>query len=95
MYFKVYCYMRVKRNSLKNLKHNHSPYNHKETCVIRVPKIFKEQIKEYASFLDSGESEKSTVTHDLEIILQKVKNKEKGYKSNSASRLIKDLLSLF
>lgn len=91
--------MTVKESSLKNLKHNKSHWRNSETCVIRVPKQLKSEILQYAKQIDKKDNEnnnnKSTVTVDtLKIIINKVKQKEKGYKSNSASRLIKDLLEL-
>lgn len=91
--------MNIKKNSLKNLKPNKSHWNNSETCVIRVPKILREDILKYAKQIDSKNNtvnrNNSTVTIDtLRDITLKIKAKEKGYKSNSASQLIKDLLVL-
>ena len=91
--------MKIKESSLRNLKPNKSHWKNSETCVIRVPKQLKDEILDYAKRIDAQadyiKTKKSTVTLDqLESIIEKIKNKDKGYKSNSASQLIKDLLRL-
>ena len=86
--------MRVQPNSLNNLNPNRSPYKNNETCVIRVPKIFKDELKRYANQLDSGKVQNSTVTQELQDLVSKIKTKQRGYKSNSAGQLIKDLLAI-
>lgn len=87
--------MKVKESSLKNLKPNKSHWNNPETTTIRIPKIFKNQLIKYAKNLDNKKktlrTNNSAVTQELENILEKINNKEKGYKSNSASKLINDL----
>ena len=91
--------MSVKESSLKNLKPNKSHWNNSETCTIRIPQILKEDILKYAKKLDNKDlDERSYFSNDtidkLGIIVSKVKAKEKGYKNNSASQLIRDLLNL-
>lgn len=87
--------MKIKESSLKNLKPNKSHWNNRETTTIRIPKIFKQQLIKYAKKLDNQKESlminDSTVTQELKDILEKIDNKEKGYKSNSASKLINDL----
>ena len=90
--------MSVKESSLRNLKPNKSHWNHSETITIRVPKVLRNKILKIAKKLDKNESvnikNNSTVSHELNSIIDKIKNKEKGYKNNSASKLIKDLLEI-
>lgn len=87
--------MTIKESSLKNLKPNKSHWNNSETVTIRIPKILKDKVIEYAKKLDNkNESlldKHSTVTQELKILLEKINSKEKGYKNNSASRLINEL----
>ncbi len=93
-------HMKKNQNSLNNLKPNRSPWNHPETVAIRVPKIFKEKALLYTRKLDSGEqiettnSENDRLKQSLIKIMVKIDNKEKGYKTNSAGQLIKDLKQL-
>ncbi len=93
-------HMKKNQNSLNNLKPNRSPWNHPETIAIRVPKVFKEQVLLYTRQIDSGEqteianSENDRLNQSLTEIMVKIDNKEKGYKSNSAGQLIKDLKDL-
>ncbi len=92
--------MKKNQNSLNNLKPNRSPWHHSETVAIRVPKIFKEQVLLYTKEIDSGEqiettnSENDRLKQSLIKIMVKIDNKEKGYKTNSAGQLIKDLKQL-
>ena len=93
-------HMKKNQNSLNNLKPNRSPWNNSETVAIRIPKVLKEQVLLYTRQLDSGElTEKTDNQNDqlgqnLTEIMVKVDAKEKGYKSNSAGQLIKDLKGL-
>ncbi len=93
-------HMKKNQNSLNNLKPNKSPWHHPETVAIRVPKVFKEKVLLYTRKLDSGEQRETTNTQNdrlresLTEIMVKIDNKEKGYKSNSAGQLIKDLKDL-
>lgn len=82
-------------NSLNNLKKNYSKWNNSETIAVRVPKVFKEQVLQYAYQLDEGKVNLSdNLQQELLSIISKIENKEKGYKSNSSGQLIKDLLNL-
>ena len=93
-------HMKRNQNSLNNLKPNRSPWNNSETVAIRVPKVFKEQVLLYTRQIDSGEpiektdSQNGQLRQSLTEIMVKVDAKEKGYKSNSAGQLIKDLKEL-
>jgi len=93
-------HMKKNQNSLNNLKPNRSPWNNSETVAIRIPKVFKEQVLLYTRQLDSGKlTEKTDTQNDqfrqnLTEIMVKVDAKEKGYKTNSAGQLIKDLKEL-
>ena len=87
--------------SLANLKRGFKPkWNDTNTKLIRIPVALEKQVLDYAHQLDDGVTPppQSGVTNDFEEkvfnIMAKVKDKEKGYKSNSASQLIKDLLAL-
>lgn len=87
--------MKVKESSLKNLKPNKSHWNNSETVTIRIPKVLKDKVIEYAKELDNENKslldKYSTVTQELKNILEKINSKEKGYRNNSASRLINEL----
>ena len=93
-------HMKRNQNSLNNLKPNRSPWNNSETVAIRVPKVFKEQVLLYTRQIDSGEpiektdSQNGQLRQSLTEIMVKVDAKEKGYKTNSAGQLIKDLKEL-
>jgi len=92
--------MKKNQNSLNNLKPNRSPWNNSETVAIRIPKLFKDQVLLYTRQLDSGEQTEKTdsqngqLKQSLSEIMVKVEAKEKGYKTNSAGQLIKDLKGL-
>lgn len=86
-------------NSLKQLKPNKSSWNYSKTVAIRVPENIKDDIINYARDLDNKSfninNNKSTVQlMKIEFLLSKIKSKESGYKSNSASKLIADLKQL-
>ncbi|BAQ66467.1 hypothetical protein [Geminocystis sp. NIES-3709] len=84
-------------NSLKALIPNKSKWNNSETVIIRVPKILKNEILNYAKKLDNNHVNNdynSTVTLELKKILAKINAKEKGYKSNGSGQLIADLREL-
>ncbi len=93
-------HMKKNQNSLNNLKPNRSPWNHPETVAIRVPKVFKDKVLLYTRKIDSGEQTETTNTQNDQLkqslieLMVKIDNKEKGYKSNSAGQLIKDLKEL-
>ncbi len=58
------------------------------TKTIRVPENFADELLAIARQFDNGSCQ--TLTE----ILKKIENKEKGYRINSASQLIKDLKAL-
>ncbi|WP_069791546.1 hypothetical protein A5482_015080 (plasmid) [Cyanobacterium sp. IPPAS B-1200] len=87
--------------SLANLKPGFkSKWNDTNTKLIRVPVALEKQVLDYAHQLDDGVTPPpdSIVTNDFGEefikIMAKVNHQEKGYKSNSASQLIKDLKAL-
>jgi len=86
---------------LANLKKYKSTWKSGKTRTVRVPVVLAEQVVHLARMLDNGieltslDTSESNLKGDLAIILDKVDNKEKGYKSNSSSRLINDLRGLF
>jgi hypothetical protein len=89
----------INPNSLKQLYHNRSHWNYPKTITIRIPENIKDKVLDYAKKLDNesleSNDDKSTVTCDkIELLLTKIENKESGYKSNSASKLIADLKQL-
>lgn len=72
-----------------------SIWKNSDTTTIRIPKIFKNDILGYAHQLDNGVLQKNEDLKEKIIsILDKVDKKEKGYKSNSCSSLIKELRKL-
>jgi len=80
---------------MKNLHQFKPKWKNGKTTVIRIPEKFKYQTLTYVDQLDRGiKTDKSLVTAKLANLLQKIENKEKGYKSNSASALINDLKEL-
>lgn len=87
--------MAINTTSLKNLNHNKSHWNNSQTCVIRVPEKFKHEIIEYAKKLDNNYKNDESITNDLiKDLLLKIDRKEKGYLSNSAGKLIKDIRAI-
>lgn len=88
-------------NSLANLKRGFKPkWNDTNTKLIRIPVALEKQVLDYAHQLDDGVTHPphSIVISDLQEqlmkLMEKINDKEKGYKSNSASQLIKDLKDL-
>ncbi len=93
--------MKINKVSLSNLKPNRSRWNNPETIAVRVPKMFKQEVLDYAKQLDNNQvanqvsnKENSTVHKELKEILTKIENKEKGYKGNCATALIKELKAI-
>jgi len=85
----------VSINSLRQLKPNKSHWNNSETITVRIPKIFKDDVINYAKELDnkviSLNQINSTVTIDkVKILLTKIENQESGYKTVS-KQIVKDL----
>ena len=82
----------------QNLTPYKSKWKNGKTKLIRVPEVLAEQILDLAHQLDDNinnvKNYESLVTEKLKIIIDKINNKEKGYKSNSASALIRDLKAL-
>ena len=85
---------------LDNLKKFKPTWQHGKTRTIRVPVALADKVLSYARTLDSGNVTSSRDTNDsllagkLSELLTKVDCKERGYKPNSSSRLIKDLRDL-
>lgn len=70
-------------------------WNNQPTKLIRVPEILADQIINYARQLDNQNNlNNNHVTGKLKAIIEKIENQEKGYKSNSATALIKDVKKL-
>lgn len=81
--------------NLDNLKPFKSKWQNKPTKLIRIPEILEGAILAYAYQLDNGiNPNQSLVTEKLREICIKIDSKEKGYKSNSATQLIKDIQQL-
>ncbi|WP_324282567.1 hypothetical protein VKI21_11360 [Cyanobacterium aponinum UTEX 3222] len=81
---------------LNNLTPFKSKWKNTPTKLIRIPEILESKILAYAHSLDNNQNaDNSLVTVKLKEIIVKIDNKEKGYKNNSASQLIKDLKELF
>ena len=79
----------------QNLTPYKSKWKNGKTKLIRVPEVLADKILVLAHQLDDGIIlNYSPVTEKIEIILDKINRKEKGYKSNSASALIRDLKAL-
>lgn len=81
--------------NVQNLTPFKSKWKNHPTKLIRVPEILESQILAYAYQLDNAiNPSESLVTVKLKEIAIKINDKEKGYKSNSASQLIKDIQQL-
>ncbi|WPF90506.1 hypothetical protein WEU38_18215 (plasmid) [Cyanobacterium aponinum AL20118] len=81
--------------NLDNLKPFKSKWQNKPTKLIRIPERLEKEILAYAYQLDNDiNPSQSLVTEKIKEISIKIDNKEKGYKSNSASQLIKDIQQL-
>ena len=88
--------MTINPDSLKNIEPHKfkSKWNNGKTRTIRVPVTLADQVLDYAHQLDDGKGKDSSVLDKLTEIMQKVDNKEKGYKSNGSGQLIKELREL-
>lgn len=85
----------MQRFNIDNLKPFKSKWQNKPTKLIRIPEILEGEILAYAYQLDNGiNPSQSLVTEKLREICNKIDSKEKGYKSNSASQLIRDIHQL-
>ncbi|WPF89417.1 hypothetical protein WEU38_03835 [Cyanobacterium aponinum AL20118] len=72
-----------------------SKWQNTPTKLIRIPELFEGEILAYAHQLDNSNNfTNNHVTAKLKEISLKINNKEKGYKTNSASQLIKDIQQL-
>ena len=84
--------------SLSNLRPNFKrKWNDTKTKIIRVPVALSDEILDHAHRLDEGESivtNDSELLNDLKKLVTKIDNKQSGYKSNSASKLINELKEL-
>jgi hypothetical protein len=85
-----------------HLRPAQSSWNSGVTKTIRVPIVLADQILEYARALDSGDVVSSTPQNSndtlrdaIDQILTKINEKLPGYRSNSASKLIKNLRSIY
>lgn len=87
--------MSRKKNNTENLIPYKSKWKNGKTKLIRVPEVLADKILVLAHQLDDGIIlTKSHVTENLNLLIDKINRKEKGYKSNSASALIRDLKAL-
>ncbi|WP_083260488.1 hypothetical protein A5482_014815 (plasmid) [Cyanobacterium sp. IPPAS B-1200] len=96
--------MPINPKSLKNLSDKHrfkSKWTSGKTKLIRVPEKIADQVLTVAYEIDQGKFQKSTSSKNynllftqLEAIIEKVNNKEKGYKSNGSGQLLKELREL-
>ena len=78
-----------------NLLPYKSTWNSGATKTIRVPVALADSVLAYARALDGGELPQPENNSDaIAAIIAKVEAKEPGYRSNSATKLIKDLRSL-
>jgi CRISPR/Cas system CSM-associated protein Csm2 small subunit len=86
------------KNRNDNLIYFKSKWNYPITKVIRVPENLADQLLEIAHQLDNNKDiiihQDSLVTEQLKKIFAKICNKESGYKSNSATKLINDIKQL-
>jgi len=90
---------KINPNSLKQLKPNKSSWNYPKTVAIRVPENIKDNVLNYAKYLDSNSVNINSFNPTVQLIkiksiLAKIEKKESGYKTNSASKLIADLKQL-
>ena len=85
----------MKKYNVNNLTPFKSKWNNKPTKLVRIPEVLTEQVLGYAHELDNNKKNNSSLLQvKLEGLLMKVNAKEKGYKSNSASKLINELKQL-
>lgn len=72
-------------------------WNKGKTRTIRLPIILAENTLNYARKLDNNEIPDNLVTrysdlvNELKDIIEKINKKEKGYKANNASQLVRDI----
>ena len=75
-----------------------STWKNSPTKTIRVPEKIADIVLELARQIDRDgfvdNCKESLVTRQLRAIVDKIDNDEKGYRANSASRLIKELKSI-
>ena len=87
--------MSREKYNTENLIPYKSKWKNGKTKLIRVPEVLADKILVLAHQLDDGVNLKSSpVTEKIRLIIDKINKKEKGYKSNSASALIRDLKEL-
>jgi hypothetical protein len=88
----------MQKNQKDNLIYFKSKWNYPKTKVIRVPENLADQLLKIAYQLDNNKDiinqQDSLVTEQLKEIFIKICNKESGYKSNSATKLINDIKQL-
>jgi hypothetical protein len=87
-----------RKYNTQNLKQFTSDWVHLPTKQIRVPEIYVNEVLEYAHKLDknvvTNNSQDSLAQVKINAIIEKIETKQKGYKGNSATQLIKDVLNL-
>ena len=87
--------MSRQKYNTENLIPYKSKWKNGKTKLIRVPEVLADKILVLAHKLDKGDKfYYSPVTENLNLLIDKINRKEKGYKSNSASALIRDLKAL-
>ena len=87
--------MSEQKYNTENLTPYKSKWKNGKTKLIRVPESLADKILILAHQLDDGNNlQSSLVTERLKSIIAKINRKEKGYKSNSSSALIKELKEL-
>ncbi len=85
----------MSKYNTQNLTPYKSKWKNGKTKLIRVPEVLADKILVLAHQLDDGINfNYSPVTEKIKNIIDKINKKEKGYKSNSASALIRDLKAL-
>lgn len=84
-----------RKYNVNNLSPFKSKWNNLPTKLVRIPVKLENQILSFSHDLDNGNNcTNSLVTEKIKQLINKVDNKEKGYRSNSATQLIKDLRAL-
>ena len=85
----------MSKYNTQNLTPYKSKWKNGKTKLIRVPEVLADKILVLAHQLDDGINfNDSPVTEKIKKIIDKIYRKEKGYKSNSASALIRELKAL-
>lgn len=85
------------KKSIDNLSSEYrfkGKWNKGGTTVVRVPESIKDEVLYYARMIDEDISPMNEFLDRLGGIVDKVDSKVTGYKSNSASQLIKDIRAL-